>query len=161
MTNLYIRWGGLFMVAVVLGILTVNHYQETLASLAPQQVKQEVPSGEIRVLGMVQSGTLESAGEAGEATFTLLGEHASLPVHYQGPPPDNLRELKILVLLGTWNASTRIFEARDIGLVPNYGFIAGAYLIGLLPLAILLFAMSRRVGILYEDIKASKLYEEE
>ena len=160
MTNLYLRWGGVLIVAIVLIVLTYNHYRDNLASLVPQQVKQEAPTGEIRVLGMVQGGTLETRG-AGEATFALLGESASLPVHYEGPPPDNLRELKILILIGTWNADTQVFEARDIGIVPNYGFIAGAYLLGLLPLALLLFAMNRRVHFLYDEIKASKLYEEE
>ena len=160
MTNLYIRWGGVCIVAIVLIVLTYTHYRDNLASLVPRQVKQEAPAGEIRVLGMVQGGTLETRG-AGEATFALLGESASLPVHYEGPPPDNLRELKILILIGTWDADTQVFEARDIGIVPNYGFIAGAYLLGLLPLALLLFAMNRRVNFLYEEIKASKLYEEE
>ena len=160
MTNLYIRWGGLLIVAIALSVLTYQHYRDNLASLVPQQVKREAPAGEIRVLGMVQGGTLQTR-EAGEATFTLLGKQATLPVHYQGPPPDNLRELKILVLIGTWNAATQVFEARDIGIVPNYGFIAGAYLLGLLPLALFLFAMSRRVHFLYDEIKASKLYEEE
>ena len=160
MTNLHIRWGGVLIVAIVFIVLTCNHYRDNLASLVPQQVRQEAPAGEIRVLGMVQGGTLETRG-AGEAAFTLLGKSATLPVHYQGPPPDNLRELKILVLIGTWNAGRQIFEARDIGIVPNYGFIAGAYLLGLVPLALFLFAMTRRVHFLYEEIKASKLYEEE
>ncbi len=160
MTNLHIRWGGVCIVAIVLIVLTYHHYRDNLASLAPRQVKQEAPAGDIRVLGMVQGGTLETHG-VGEATFTLLGESTSLQVHYEGPPPDNLRELKILILIGTWNAATQVFEARDIGIVPNYGFIAGAYLLGLLPLALLLFTMNRRVNFLYEEIKASKLYEEE
>ena len=160
MTNLYLRWGGVLIVAIVLIVLTYNHYRDNLASLAPQQVKQESPTGDVRVLGMVQGGTLKTR-DAGEATFTLLGKSATLPVHYQGPPPDNLRELKILILIGTWNAATQVFEARDIGIVPNYGFIAGAYLLGLLPLALFLFVMTRRVHFLYDEIKASKLYEEE
>ena len=160
MTNFYLRWGGMLIVAIVFIVLTYNHYRDNLASLVPQQVKQEAPTGDVRVLGMVQGGTLETR-EAGEATFTLLGKNATLPVFYQGPPPDNLRELKILILIGTWNAATQVFEARDIGIVPNYGFIAGAYLLGLLPLALFLFAMARRVNFLYEEIKASKLYEEE
>ena len=160
MTNLYIRWGGVLVVAIVLIVLTYNHYRDNLASLVPEQVRKEAPAGDIRVLGMVQGGTLETR-EAGEATFTLLGEQATLPVHYQGPPPDNLRELKILILIGTWNAAAQVFEARDIGIIPNYGFVAGAYFLGLLPLVLFLFAMSRRVHFLYEEIKASKLYEEE
>ena len=160
MRNLYIRWGGVCIVAIVFIVLTYNHYRDNLASLAPRQVKQEAPAGDIRVLGMVQGGTLETRG-ARKATFALLGESASLQVQYEGPPPDNLRELKILILIGRWNAATQVFEARDIGIVPNYGFIAGAYLLGLVPLALFLFAMNRRVNFLYEEIKASKLYEEE
>ena len=160
MRNLYLRWGSVLIVAIAFIVLTYQHYRDNLSSLVPQQVKQEVPTGDVRVLGMVQGGTLTPL-KAGEATFTLLGKQATLPVHYQGPPPDNLRELKILVLIGTWNATAQVFEARDIGIVPNYGFIAGAYLLGLLPLAVFLFAMSRRVHFLYDEIKASKLYEEE
>ena len=160
MTNLYIRWGGVLVVAIVLIVLTYNHYRDNLASLVPEQVRKESPAGDVRVLGMVQGGTLETR-EAGVATFTLLGEQATLPVHYQGPPPDNLRELKILILIGTWNATAQVFEARDIGIIPNYGFVAGAYFLGLLPLVLFLFAMSRRVHFLYDEIKASKLYEEE
>ncbi len=160
MTNFYIRWGGVLVLAIVFIVLAWNHYQDTIASLVPRQIRQDAPAGEIRVLGMVQGGTLKPRA-AGEATFTLLGEQATLPVHYQGPPPDNLRELKILVLIGTWNTATQVFEAREIGIIPNYGFIAGAYLLGLLPLALFLFAMTRRVHFLYDEIKASKLYEEE
>ena len=62
MTNLHIRWGGVCIVAIVLIVLTYNHYRDNLASLAPQQVKQEAPKGDIRVLGMVQGGTLETRG---------------------------------------------------------------------------------------------------
>ena len=66
MTNLYIRWGGVCIVAIVLIVLTYNHYRDNLASLVPQQVRQESPKGDIRVLGMVQGGTLETRG-AGES----------------------------------------------------------------------------------------------
>lgn len=161
MTSLYIRWGALLIVAMVLTGLTYSHYQQHLATLSPQQVSEQHPSQEIRVLGMVRGGTLKGNVEAGDATFALIENDSTMPVHYHGPPPDNLRELKTLILIGKWNPSDNIFEARDIGLVTNYGFVVGAYVIGLIPLAIFLFAMSRRVGLLYEEIKASKLYQEE
>jgi cytochrome c-type biogenesis protein CcmE len=161
MTSLYVRWTVLLIVAVVLGVLTFSHYQEHLATLSPEQVKAQSPTQEVRVLGMVRGGTLEGKIEAGDATFEVIENDATIPVHYHGPPPDNLRELKTLILIGKWNPSDNIFEARDIGLVTNYGFVVGAYLIGLIPLAIFLFAMSRRVSLLYEEIKASKLYQEE
>ena len=161
MTSLYVRWGGLLIVGVFLAVLTYNHYEQHLATLSPGQVKTQGPTQEVRVLGMVRGGTLEGQVEAGDATFELIENEAAVPVHYHGPPPDNLRELKTLILIGKWNPSDNIFEARDIGLVTNYGFVVGAYLIGLIPLGIFLFAMSRRVGLLYEEIKASKLYQEE
>ncbi len=157
----YIRWGAVLAVATGLATLTVHHYREHLASFVPQEVASESPAGEIRVVGMVQSGTLTGNVSAGDATFTLTGQDASLPVAYQGPPPDNLRELKTLIAIGTWNASERVFKARDLGIVPNYGFVAGAYVVGLLPLAMFLFAMSRRVNLLYEEMKASRLYRED
>jgi cytochrome c-type biogenesis protein CcmE len=161
MKNLYIRWGALLIVALILTGLTYRHYQQHLATVSPKQIHEQPPSHEVRVLGMVRGGTLEGNVGGGDATFVLVEHDATIPVHYHGPPPDNLRELKTLVLIGKWNPSDNIFEARDIGLVTNYGFVVGAYVIGLVPLAIFLFAMSRRVGLLYEEIKASKLYQEE
>ncbi len=158
---LYIRWSVVLAVALGLAALTGQHYRDHLASVVPRDVTHESPAGEIRVVGMVRSGTLTGNVEAGDAAFTLMGRDTSLPVVYQGPPPDNLRELKTLIAIGTWNASERVFNARDIGIVPHYGFVAGAYLVGLLPLAGLLFAMSRRVSLLYEEIKTFALYQED
>ncbi len=161
MKSLYLRWSGLLIVALVLTGLTYSHYQQHLATLSPKQILEQQPSHEVRVLGMVRGGTLKGNVEGGDATFALVEHDTTIPVQYQGPPPDNLRELKTLILIGKWNPSDNIFEARDIGLVTNYGFVVGAYVIGLIPLAIFLFAMSRRVELLYEEIKASKLYQEE
>ena len=167
MTSFYVRWSGVLIVALALSVFTYTHYQQNLATWSPSHVKAQAPSSEVRVLGMVQGGTLAGRVEDGEATFELIErdasrpEQAGIPVQYHGPPPENLRELKILIVIGRWNASDNIFEARDIGLVTNYGFVVSAYLIGLIPLALFLFTMSRRVGLLYEEIKASKLYQEE
>ncbi len=122
---------------------------------------QTSPTGEVRVQGMVQGGTLHGNVEAGEAEFDLVDEGTSLSVQYQGPPPDNLRELKTLILIGKWEAGTKVFKARDIGLVTNYGYVIGAYLIGLLPLFLIVFTMSRKVSLLYAEIKESKLYQAE
>lgn len=166
MTNFYVRWSGVLIAAVALSAFTYNHYQQNLATWSPSQVKAQTPLSEVRVLGMVQGGTLAGRVETGEAAFKLiesaaLPEHTGIPVRYHGPPPENLRELKTLVVIGKWKASDHTFEAREIGLVTNYGFVAAAYLIGLIPLALFLFTMSRRVGLLYEEIKASALYREE
>ena len=161
MTSLYTRWSLVLIVAVLISILTYNHYQQNLATWTPSQVQIQQPPEEIRALGRVQGGTLKGNISDGDATFRLIENEIAIPVHYRGLTPDNLRELKTLILLGKWNPSDNVFEARDIGLVTNYGFVISAYLIGLIPLAIFLFAMSRRVRFLYEEIKTSKLYQEE
>ena len=161
MNTFYLRWAGLGIIAIVLSGLIYFHYQENLASLTPQEVREMTPKKEIRVLGLVKAGTLTGKVTSGEAEFELLEGQTAIPVKYQGPPPDNLRELKTLILIGKWNPTNNIFEARDIGLVTNYGFVMSAYLIGLVPLAVFLFVMSRRVSLLYEEIKESKLYQAE
>ena len=161
MINFYIKWGILLGGAVFLSALIFQNYLENLVAQSPEEILRNSPGGEIRIQGMVKGGTLRGKVEGGEAEFDLIDGKTSLPVLYQGPPPDNLRELKVLILIGTWNADTKIFMARDIGLVTNYGYVLGAYVIGLLPLFILLFMMTRKVSLLYAEIKDSKLYQPE
>ena len=161
MTSLAIQWSGILIVAMVLSGVTYQHYQHHLATLSPLQVREQVSGQTVRVLGMVRGGTLAGQVASGDATFELIENGTIIPVQYHGPPPDNLRELKALVLIGTWNPSDHLFEARDIGLVTNYGFVVGAYLIGLVPLAMFLFAMSWRVRRLSAEMKASTRYQEE
>lgn len=161
MTTFYAKWGAMLVAMSLLSILTYNHYQQDLATLSPQYILGTTPAEEVRLLGMVQGGTLRGNDDAGDAQFDVIEGDTSLSVQYHGPPPENLRELKMLVLIGKWNAPAKIFEARDIGLVTNYGYVMGAYLIGLLPLVLFVFAMSRKVSLLYADIKESKLYQPE
>ncbi len=158
---LYLRWSVVLVAVMGLAALTAQHYRDHLAGFVPQEVTREAPAGDIRVAGMVQRGTVTGNARAGHAAFQLMGREASLPVVYEGPPQDNLRAFKTLVVIGAWDASAGVFRAREIGIVPNYGFVAGAYLVGLLPLALLVFAMSRRVNLLYEDMKTSALYQED
>ncbi len=110
---------------------------------------------------MVQSGTLKGDLEQGEATFTLVDGSASLAVEYQGPPLENIRELKTLVLIGRWDSQSQTFKARDTALIHNFGFVAAAYLISVLALGWMVFAMNQRVMVLFKEIKESKLYEPE
>ena len=95
------------------------------------------------------------------AAFELAGEKEKVSVRYSGEAPANLRELKTLVVIGRWNSSARQFEAHEISLLPNYGFVTGAYLVGIIPLSLFLFGMERRVELLYNKIKTTKLYEPE
>lgn len=161
MKGFYIRWGALLGAAVILAVLALHYYTRHLASLTPEEVMARAPSGVVRVLGMVRGGTLTGSPETGRARFELESPPETLTVQYDGPPPENLRELKTLIVIGQWDPAARTFLARDIALVPNYGFVVGAYLAGMVPLAFFLFTMERKVGLLYRQIKQSKRYEAE
>jgi hypothetical protein len=104
------------------------------------------------------------------AEFELAGQQAHLLVHYDGPADDNLRELKTLVVVGHLAANgaagsggldKQRFNAHALDLLPNYGFITAAYLLALIPLALFLFGMERRVAILYTVIKETTAYQPE
>jgi hypothetical protein len=107
------------------------------------------------------------------AEFELAGPEADLLVHYDGPADDNLRELKTLVVVGHLNLTgpagsaksdgldRQRFEAHELDLLPNYGFITAAYLLALVPLALFLFGMERRVALLYTVIKGTTVYQPE
>ena len=163
MTWLYLRWTGLCVMAVILAVLTYQHYQANLASVTPEWVLQhtldEYPS--LRVEGMVKSGTLSGNPQVGQVEFDLTGVSASIPVHYQGAPPENLRELKTLIVVGRWDPAAQIFRAHETALVTNFGFVISAYVITVIPLALFLFTMTRKVALLFHEIKQSKLYEPE
>ena len=162
MTWLYLRWAGFCVIAVILAVLTYQHYQANLASVTPGMVlsKSNVHSS-IRVEGMVKSGSLSGNPQEGQAEFELTDGSASIPVHYQGPPPENLRELKTLIVIGRWDPAAQVFRAHETALVTNFGFVISAYLVTVIPLALFLFIMSRKVALLFQEIKQSKLYEPE
>jgi cytochrome c-type biogenesis protein CcmE len=158
---LYVRWAGVLLGAFILILLSIRHYEKDLKSLSPDQLLVRLPMQEVRVMGIVQAGSLAYNPISHDAKFVLAGEREKIPVQYRGEAPENLRELKTLVVSGRWNSSTRQFEAHEISLAPNYGFVAGAYLIGFIPVGLFLFGMERKVEILYNKIKSAKLYEPE
>lgn len=161
MNAFYLRWGVVVLVAGILAFLTYRHYDEHLATTTPEDVLTSNHEGGQRVLGLVKGGSLVGNVEQGQAQFTLSGEREELSVIYNGPPPENLRELKKVVLIGVWNGQKRQFHAHDVGLVTNYGYVMSAYFVGLLPLTFMVFVMGRKVTILYDEIKRSKLYQPE
>ncbi len=110
---------------------------------------------------MVKSGTLQGEVEKGQAVFEFVDGPATIDVEYQGPPLENIRELKTMVLIGRWDSQVQIFRAQDTALINNFGFVAAAYLISILGLGWMVFAMSQRVMVLFKEIKESKLYEPE
>jgi hypothetical protein len=115
----------------------------------------------VRVIGRVEGGSLVYNPISHEATFVLTGEREKIDVQYHGEAPENLRELKTLVITGRWDPVIPRFEAHNISLVPNYGFVASAYLIGIIPACLFLFGMERKVALLYNKIKSTKPYEPE
>ena len=157
MTGLYLRWSALVIAATVIAALASQYFEQHLTSLTPEQVVSLQPSRVVRVIGLVKAGTLRGDLESGHASFELAGAPEALPVQYDGPPPENLRELKTLVVIGLLDPSSGTFLAHELALVTNYGYVVGAYVIGLLPLAFFLFGMERKVALLYREIKESKL----
>jgi hypothetical protein len=110
---------------------------------------------------MVKSGTLSGVVEAGQATFDLIDGPTTIPVEYAGPPLENIRELKTIVLLGHLDHESKIFKAKDTALINNFGFVAAAYVVAVFSLGWAIFAMRQRVMVLFKEIKEEKLYEPE
>jgi len=161
MTSFYTRWAALIVIALILSGLTYQHYQQNLASVTPEWIVQNSSSiaPSIRLEGMVKSGSLSGNLQEGQAEFHLLGDSTKVTVHYKGSPPENLRELKTLIVVGSWDPAQQVFRAHEIALVINYGFVISAYLVAIIPLILLVFSMSRKVTSLFQVIKESKLYE--
>ena len=161
MTRLYVQWAVIALAAAVVTFAASRYYDRHLVTLTPEAVTNASDGSNVRVQGLVEGGSLTGDPSAGQAAFRLRGLQDALQVEYQGPPPENLRELKTVVLVGRWDPERRVFLAQDLALIPNYGFVVSAYLVALLPLAVFIFLMERRVRLLYQEIKQTKLYEPE
>ena len=162
MTGLYTRWALILGATFLLGFLTYQHYQQHLSTISVGTLLGSPPATQpVRIQGMVKSGTLKGDMEQGQATFEFVDGASSLAVVYQGPPLENIRELKTLVLIGRWDSQAQVFRAQETALINNFGFVAAAYLISVLAVGWMVFAMSQRVMVLFKEIKESKLYEPE
>ena len=166
MKGFYIRWSGILILMITIGVLGFLRFQKEVDTLWPAEVLQTNPSETVRMIGTVQPGTLTkegfgAEGSLGRANFGLRGEEEEVIVHYKGIKPDNLRELKTLVVEGRWDPISKGFQANEISVVPNYRFIAAAYLVAIVPLGIFLFRMERRMRLLYFEIKETTVYEPE
>jgi len=157
----YVRWAGMLLIVLILILLNIRHYENDLRSISPEQLLAQPPTQMVRVIGRVQAGSLVYDPISHAATFVLTGEREKINVQYHGEAPENLRELKTLVISGRWEPSISQFEAHNISLVPNYGFVASAYLVGIIPSGLFLFGMERKVALLYNKIKSTKPYEPE
>ena len=147
---------------ILLALMTFQQYQRDLSTISLATVLNSTATSEtVRIQGMVKSGTLSGAVDQGQATFELVEGSTTLPVEYAGPPLENIRELKTMVLIGHLDPATKTFKAKDTALINNFGFVAAAYLIAVLSLGWAIFAMSQRVMVLFKEIKEEKLYEPE
>lgn len=159
MKRFYLRWGVVLIVGIVIGLLGVRRYNDEVTAISPEAFLSERPAETVRVIGRVEAGSLVKEGS--QTTFLLSGKSEKVPVRYIGEDSESLRELKTLVIQGRWNAADRELEAQKISLTPNYGFVAAAYLITLVPLGLFLFHMERKVALLYIMIKQEKPYQPE
>lgn len=155
----YIRWGGVLIIAAIIGVLGIQRYDRDVTAISPDRLLRDQPAQTVRVIGMVEAGSILK--EEGAVLFQLSGEGAKIPVRYGGEESENLRDLKTVVIVGTWNPTTKTFDSGKIALVPNYGFVTAAYLISLLPMGFFLFNMERKVAMLYILIKEEKVYQPE
>jgi cytochrome c-type biogenesis protein CcmE len=146
-------------IGLIIGLLGLQRYNRDVTAVSPAQLVREPPAQPVRVLGMVEAGSIQK--EEARLTFLLSGEGEKIPVSYVGDETESLRELKILVVEGKWDPSGRVLEARKISLTPNYGFVTAAYLVTLVPLGLFLFNMERKVALLYIMIKEEKAYQPE
>jgi len=160
MTGFYLRWGVIILIGLWIVTAGANRYYRDVQPMSPEQVLRNHPAGPVRIIGMVEAGSLMKEPEKSQIRFALVRNGQHISVVYRGSDPDLVRELKTLVLVGEWGQDSQQFLADEIHLVPNYGFITAAYLV-MIPLALFLFLMERRVRLLYNEIKLSKTYEPE
>ncbi|MEK6684721.1 MAG: cytochrome c maturation protein CcmE [Nitrospirota bacterium] len=160
MRGFYLRWGGLLLVGLWIVAVGVQYYDRDVRPLSLEQVASNPPAGSVRMLGRIEAGSLVKTAEPAQALFSLTENGRRIPVVYNGKDPDNLRELKTVVVVGRWDDVNQRFLAKRIDLIPNYGFITAAYLV-MVPMALFLFLMERRVRLLYNEMRESKVYEPE
>lgn len=141
--------------------MATQRYYREIRPMQPGDLNITVPATGIRILGMVEAGSLKVDPSSRTAQFQLSMQKESMPAWYQGDDLDSLRELKMIVLTGDWTPAHGRFEANKISLLPNYGYIAAAYLTGSLSLVIYLMKMEWQVARLYQTIKEEKLYQPE
>ncbi|MBI3594209.1 MAG: cytochrome c maturation protein CcmE [Nitrospirae bacterium] len=161
MKKFYLRWSIIFLLCIVFSLIAGNRYLKEVAVISPDELEQKSASIPVRVQGRIEPGSLQFESGRQQAIFELSGSQRKIPVLYTGDDLDNLREFKVVVLVGTWDSSTHRFESRKMALTPNYGFITAAYFVGLIPLLFFLFKMERKVVLLYDRIKEEKVYQSE
>ncbi len=162
MKSFYIRWAVLLLIFGGIGCMGLIRYNREVKTLSPGDLLASESALGLRLLGMIEAGSFVRASDDEPTRFNLSEEGKKVAVVFSGEDVDDtLRDLKTIVVIGQWNREAGHFAASDLALIPNYGFISGAYLLSLVPLAFFLFFMERRVTILYVMIKEEKIYQAE
>jgi cytochrome c-type biogenesis protein CcmE len=60
-----------------------------------------MPGEQVRVAGQVVDGSIETDATAGTVTFTISDDAVTLPIVYEGPTPDTLRDEAEAVVEGS------------------------------------------------------------
>ncbi len=159
--GLYLRWAVLLSLFGVIGLLGWGRYNREVRAQEPKALLKISSGSDLRVIGRIEGGSLVRGSEGKPFEFTLSGEGEQVSVNFMGEDQDTLRELKTIVVIGSWDGENRHFKAKEIALIPNYDFITWAYLTSLIPLAFFIFRMERKVALLYIMIKEEKAYQRE
>ncbi|MFQ5949713.1 MAG: cytochrome c maturation protein CcmE, partial [Nitrospiria bacterium] len=104
MKRFYLRWGGILFVGVIIGLFAMARYNREVSTIPPERLLAEQPLHTVRVLGLVEAGSLVKGAPGEPLHFMLSGGRAQVPVQYRGDDPENLPRLgRALVLLyGGW-----------------------------------------------------------
>jgi len=158
----YLRWAGVLLVGGLIAWLGARRYCHDVAALSVEALMARGATKEeeaVRVLGQVVSEGMTR--EPNRMRFRLAGATQQIIVDYFGDDTESIRALKTVVMIGRWTPSTQTLTAHDTAPIPNAGYVAAAYLVGLIPTALFLFFMERKVAALYVAIKQEKVYEPE
>jgi cytochrome c-type biogenesis protein CcmE len=81
------------VVVLALGWLSVDAFQGSVVYyLTPTEALEEVPAGDFRLAGHVADGSISRDPVTGEFRFEITDGAASVPVRFDGRPPDSLAD---------------------------------------------------------------------
>lgn len=101
----------LLMVGGALGYLALGNFGENLVYFfTPSEVKAFTPEyyqKKVRVGGMVVKGSVKSYSDRVGLSFELTDGAATIPINFEGIPPDLFKEGQGAVVEGYWESSHR------------------------------------------------------
>ncbi len=107
----------LVLVAGALGYLALGNFGENLVYfVTPSEVRAFSPEQsqkKIRVAGMVVKKSIKTQADPVGLTFELTDGEATIPVVFQGIPPDLFKEGQGAVAEGHWQAD-KVFHSKMI-----------------------------------------------